>query len=63
MIRHETISVSGTVLYCDLCKVRGPQAAYDNAEEVTEAAMDSGWTTDDQDRVVCPKCTANGGPE
>ena len=56
MIKHETITVSGTVLYCDMCRKRGPQAAYDNPEDCAEQAEAMGWTTDERDRDVCDVC-------
>ena len=57
-IRREIITVEGTALYCDRCGSRGPQVAYDDAEGVTDAAADVGWTLDDNDRDLCPKCSA-----
>ena len=57
MIKRETITVSGTVLYCDVCEIRGPESAYDNADEVLEAAVDKGWTVDRNDRDLCSNCS------
>lgn len=59
MIKHETISIEGTVIYCDNedCGKRGPQEAYDNADDVLAAAEQTGWTVDENDRDLCPKCS------
>jgi hypothetical protein len=55
-IKRETIAIEGTVIYCDTCHKRGPQAAYDNADEVLEVADERGWGIGDTD--VCPDCLA-----
>jgi hypothetical protein len=57
MIRHETIEVSGTVLYCDGCKKRGPESAYDNVQDTWDQAEMMGWTQTDDDRDLCVECT------
>jgi len=62
MIRHETITVSGTVLYCDGCGKRGPESAYDNISDTMEQAEMMGWEIDDDkslladDRDLCEEC-------
>ena len=43
-IKHETITVSGTVLYCDGCGQRGPESAYDNIDDTMDQAEQMGWT-------------------
>ena len=53
-IKHETITVMGTVIYCDACGRQGPVAAYDNADEVIDLSQDNGWENDDKD--YCPAC-------
>ncbi len=57
-IKHETITVSGTVLYCDGCGVRGPESAYDNVNDTMEQAKMDGWGTDEEDdeRDLCSEC-------
>lgn len=55
MIKHETIYVDGTVIYCDRCKKRGYQVAYDNAEDVIMAAEQQGWQVGDGPDL-CPAC-------
>lgn len=57
MIRHETITVSGTVLYCDGCGKRGPESAYDNVNDTMDQAEMDGWTMDDDERDLCAECT------
>jgi hypothetical protein len=57
MIKHESITVSGVVMYCDECGARGDEAAYDNTEEVIEMSRGSGWTTDNRERDLCPMCS------
>ena len=59
MIKHETITVSRTVLYCDGagCRKRGPEAAYDNADDVLDSAHRSGWTQNNDGKDLCPKCS------
>jgi len=56
-IKHETIEVRGTVLYCDGCGRRGPESAYDNADDVLEQADKDKWVLGD-DRDLCPDCAA-----
>lgn len=56
MIRHETITVSGTVLYCDGCGKRGPESAYDNVSDTMDQAEMMGWKMDDDDRDLCEEC-------
>jgi hypothetical protein len=65
VIRHEQISVSGTVLYCDgdECYVKGPSTPYDDADTVIEEAAREGWHLDDEDAEgtmgdLCPACVA-----
>lgn len=53
-IKHETIEIAGTVMYCDGCGRKGPIAAYDNPDEVIDCAQEGGWTNDDKD--LCPDC-------
>lgn len=55
-IKHETITLEGTVLYCDECDARGPQAAYDNPDEVLELGETRGWTQNDDGEDLCPTC-------
>lgn len=61
-IKHETITVSGTVLYCDGCGKRGPESAYDNAQDTFEQAEMMGWeigsTTfgDAVEKDLCGEC-------
>lgn len=58
MIKHETIRVDGTVIYCDGkgCGARGPQvASADDAQTVTEEAEAKGWVTGDEGDF-CPAC-------
>ena len=55
-IKHETITVSGTVLYCDGCGARGPESAYDNVADTFEMAEMDGWDVDDEDAARCPEC-------
>jgi alpha-amylase/alpha-mannosidase (GH57 family) len=57
MIKHETITVSGTVLYCDACRRRGPESAYDNIDDTLEQAEMMGWTLSADDRDLCDECT------
>jgi len=56
-IRKETIEVQGTVMYCDECGKKGPEAAYENPDEVIDAAQRGGWTQDERDRDLCPACS------
>jgi hypothetical protein len=56
-IKHETITISGTVLYCDGCRKRGPQAAYDDAEDCLDQAEMMKWTQDENDRDLCDECS------
>ena len=56
-IKHETITVSGTVIYCDGCNGRGPGTAYDNIDYTIDCALRMGWTQDDNDRDLCDKCS------
>ncbi len=56
-IKHETIEVSGTVIYCDACRKRGPESAYDNISDTMDMAQQDGWTQDDNDRDLCKQCT------
>lgn len=59
MIKHEAIVVSGTVIYCDKCETRGPQAAYEDAESVIDEAIHLEWQTrddNDEGKDLCPKC-------
>jgi hypothetical protein len=55
MIKHETIT--GTVIYCDECGERGPEAAYEDPSDVIDSAQHSGWTQDDRDRDLCKECS------
>jgi len=57
-IKHETIEVSGTVLYCDGCGKRGPESAYDNVNDTMDMAAQDGWETDPEndDRDLCSEC-------
>ncbi|HYX21406.1 MAG TPA: hypothetical protein VFA98_11235 [Thermoanaerobaculia bacterium] len=57
MIRHETITVSGTVLYCDGCGKRGPESAYDNVSDTMDQAEMMNWTMDDDDHDLCDECS------
>lgn len=65
---HETIHVTGTVIYCDKCKARGPQAAYENVEDVCDTAEHEGWQLagmgegKDADKDLCPKCAPPKAP-
>lgn len=56
MIRHETITVSGTVLYCDGCGKRGPESAYDNVDDTMEQAEMMNWIIDSDERDLCEEC-------
>ncbi len=57
-IKHETITVSGTVMYCDKCGKRGPETAYDNISDTIECAEMSGWTQNDAgDKDYCDVCS------
>ena len=56
-IKHETITVSGVVIYCDECGERGHEEAYDNTNTLVEEAHRMGWTTDGDDRDLCPECS------
>ena len=58
MIHNETLIVSGKVMYCDGCDERGPEAAYDNVDDVTDQADQMGWTQDDVGQDYCKTCTA-----
>ena len=59
-IKHETITVSGTVMYCDGCGKRGPESAYDNFDDTIDQAQMMGWLTgDDQD--LCDECRPQEG--
>ncbi len=55
MIKHETFEVSGVVLYCDVCKKRGPEEAYDNTNALIDDATREGWDADG-DHDTCPGC-------
>jgi hypothetical protein len=57
-IKHESITVPGTVVYCDGCGKRGHESAYDNIEDTLEMAHMSGWTQNDDERDLCDDCTA-----
>jgi hypothetical protein len=57
MIKHETITVSGTVIYCDGCGKRGHESAYDNIDDTIDMAQQDGWTQSDDDRDLCDECT------
>ena len=54
--KHETITVSGLVLYCDGCGRSGPEAAYDNHDDIAEQAEMMGWTQSDE-KDLCRECT------
>ena len=56
-VKHETITVSGTVIYCDGCGARGPESAYDNVEDCIDQMQLMGWTQDDRDRDLCKECS------
>lgn len=62
-VKHETITVSGTVLYCDGCGKRGPESAYDNYDDCIEQAEMDGWTQDDEDRELCKECSDKTTPK
>jgi hypothetical protein len=60
-IKYETITVSGTVLYCDGCGARGPESAYDNINDTLEQAEMMGWETGssafgDDEKDLCVVC-------
>jgi hypothetical protein len=57
-IKHESITVSGTVVYCDGCGKRGPESAYDNISDTMEQAKMDGWDSDpeDDERDLCSEC-------
>ena len=64
-IKHETITCSGTVMYCDGCGKRGPETAYDNIEDTIDCAHMEGWENVIQDgedgdlgdgHDLCPEC-------
>jgi hypothetical protein len=55
--KHETITVSGLVMYCDGCGKSGPEAAYDNHDDIIEQAEMMGWTQGDE-KDFCDTCTA-----
>ena len=61
MIKHETIHVSGTVLYCDACQTRGPEVAYDNVDDCLDQAeqlwLDAGRR---RQGVLCGKGCSSG---
>lgn len=56
-IKHETITVSGNVIYCDDCGKRGPESAYDNINDTYEQADMEHWILD-ADHDQCPDCAA-----
>ncbi|MFI5302166.1 MAG: hypothetical protein ACHREM_29085 [Polyangiales bacterium] len=47
-------------MYCDGvgCDKRGPQAAYDNPDDVIEQAEAAGWELDGGVVDLCPECRA-----
>lgn len=57
-IKHETITVSGTVIYCDECGKRGHESAYDNVSDTIDMAQQDGWTQDDKERDLCKECSS-----
>jgi hypothetical protein len=59
-IKHETITVSGTVVYCDGCDKRGPESAYDNVNDTMEQAQMDGWEQTDDDLDLCSDCIRKG---
>jgi hypothetical protein len=57
-VKHETITVSGTVIYCDGCGKRGPESAYDNVSDCIDQMEIMGWTQDNKrDRDLCDECS------
>lgn len=59
MIKHETITIGGTVIYCDGCGLRGHQEAYDNGDDVIDSAEREGWSLDPD---LCPECRKKAKP-
>ena len=57
MVRHESVTVQGIVIYCDKCKKEGPGVAYENHVDLTECAESDGWEVGDSD--LCPSCKLN----
>lgn len=63
-VKHETIEVSGLVMYCDGCGVRGPETAYDNHPDLEDQAEQMGWTRKDEgstERFFCDACSKPKG--
>lgn len=60
-IRHESITVQGTVVYCDRCRRRGPESAYDNIDDTLDCAEQDGWSVDG-DEHVCAECLKKPKP-
>jgi hypothetical protein len=58
MVRHESVTVSGIVIYCDKCKKEGPGVAYENHDDLTECARMDGWQIGDGCDIgdLCPDC-------
>ncbi len=58
-VKHETITVSGLVMYCDGCGKSGPEAAYDNHNDIADQAEQMGWQQGDgETKDLCDECVA-----
>jgi len=57
-IKHENITVSGLVAYCDDCGAHGPETVYDNHNDLAEQMEMDGWEEDGDGRVTCANCKA-----
>lgn len=60
-VKHENITVSGLVAYCDGCGKRGAETAYDNHNDLAEQMEMDGWEEDGDGKVTCDECKAKGG--
>lgn len=60
MVKNESITVPGVVIYCDVCNARGPQAAYAvYPEDVIIVAKRAGWKKCADGVDLCPNCAAS----
>jgi hypothetical protein len=58
-VKHETITVSGLVAYCNGCGAHGPETAYDNYDDLVDQFEQMGWSqSDDGEEDFCAECTA-----
>ena len=57
-VRHESVTVSGIVIYCDKCRKEGPGVAYENHDDLIDCATLGGWVTGDGggNPDLCPEC-------